>query len=205
MACNIRADSRIKGISLPSSPGHESLLSQYGDDTSLIVINDESILAAFIVYGKYEGASGAKLNLKKCKGLWLGAWNGRSSRPIDIEWSSEKVKTFGVVIGPGNLEHANWDHRLETVENVFRSWKQRVLSLVVANVLALSRLWYTASLIAIPPSVITHVNRSLFNFFWSGKKDLVTKKIVRLLKHLGGFGIVDVGKNVRSLHTMWVK
>ena len=96
LACNIRADSRIKGISLPSSPGHESLLSQYGDDTSLIVINDESILAAFIVYGKYEGASGAKLNLKKCKGLWLGAWNGSTSRPIDIKGSSEKVKTIPV-------------------------------------------------------------------------------------------------------------
>ena len=209
LACNIRADPRIRGITLPSSPDQESLLSQYADDTSLIVTNDESILAAFNVYSKYEGASGAKLNLKKCKGLWLGAWNGRSSKPIDIEWSSEKVKTLGVVIGPGNLEHANWDHRLEAVDNVFRSWRQRVLSLqgklVVINVLALSRLWYVASLIAVPSWVITHVNRSLFNFFWSGKKDLVARKIVCLPKHLGGFGLVDVGKKIRSLHAMWVK
>ena len=38
---------------------------------------------------------------------WVLGAVAPSSRPIDIQWSSEKVKTLGVVIGPGNLEHAN--------------------------------------------------------------------------------------------------
>ena len=45
LACSIRADSRIKGLSLPGCPTL-SPISQYADDTSLILTSDEGISAA---------------------------------------------------------------------------------------------------------------------------------------------------------------
>ena len=124
LACSIRADPRIKGF---VSPGRltPSPISQYADDTSLIV---GSIRACFEVYDAYERGSGSKLNLSKSKGLWLGPWANRSDPLVALDWSSVKIKVLGVFLGPGNLDHDNWKPRITAVENTFTSWRQRILS-----------------------------------------------------------------------------
>ena len=83
LACNIRANRRIIGLSLPGvSP--LPVVSQYADDTSLIVVSDDSIKAVFDTYAVFELGSGSKLNLSKSKGLWLGGWSGRLDPPITL-------------------------------------------------------------------------------------------------------------------------
>ena len=72
MASNIRANPRIHGIRPPDSE-EELKLSQYADDTTLLLSDDESIDEAFNTFDLYERASGAKINKGKCKGLWCGA------------------------------------------------------------------------------------------------------------------------------------
>ena len=71
LACSIRADPRIDGLSLPGgSP--LSPISQYAGNTSLVLTSDAAISAFLEVYKLYELASGSKINLSKSKGLWLG-------------------------------------------------------------------------------------------------------------------------------------
>ena len=84
LAVNIRCNPRISGLSLPGSPPL-SPISQYADDTSLILSSDDSIKAAFETYDLYEKASGSKLNRSKSKGLWLGSWRGRTDPPVDLD------------------------------------------------------------------------------------------------------------------------
>ena len=60
------------GLRHPLSP-----ISQYADDTSLIVNYDDATLAVFDTYSGFKAASGTKLNDSKSKVLWLGAWNNR--------------------------------------------------------------------------------------------------------------------------------
>ena len=110
LASNIRSHPDISGLSLPGSAVPFPPLSQYADDTSVVVTTDDAITATFEVYDLYERGSGVKLNLAKCKGLWLGAWNGRSDSPVAIEWSSVKVKILGVFLGPFASEEDNWRH-----------------------------------------------------------------------------------------------
>ena len=83
-----------------------------------MVTSDEAITATFEVYDVYERGSGAKLNLTKCKGLWLGAWNGRTDAAVAIEWGSVKVKILGVLLGPFVSEEDNWRPRITAVQNV---------------------------------------------------------------------------------------
>ena len=128
LACNIRANPRIKGLCLPGSSDPLSPISQYADDTSLVVCTDEAIRACFAVYDTYERGSGSKLNLSKSKGLWLGPWVNRSDPPVALEWSSVKIKVLGVFLGPGNLDDDNWKPRIAAVENTLSSWRQRILS-----------------------------------------------------------------------------
>ena len=209
LAANIRANPRIIGLSLPGAPAPLSPISQYADDTSLIVCSDDSIVASFETYARFEKGSGAKLNQSKSKGLWLGSWSGRLDPPVALDWTSVKIKVLGVFIGPGDLEIDNWRPRITAVENVLSSWKQRSLSYggraLVINALALSRVWYVASLIHMPTWVLSELCKLVFNFFWKGKRDLVSRSVVVQPTCLGGFSVVDVKLKVWSLIVQWIR
>ena len=115
---------------------------------------------------------GARLNLSKCEGLWLGAWNGRLDSPASIKWSSIKIRVLGVFLGPGSPEESNWRPRIGAVEHVLNSWHQCCLSLKgrapVVNALALARISYVASLIHVPEWVLFEINKLIINFVWNG-------------------------------------
>ena len=203
LACSIRANPRIKGLCLPGSSDPLSLISQYADDTSLVVCSDHAIRACCEVYDVYERGSGSKLNLSKSKGLWLGPWANCSDPPVTLDWLSVKIKVLGVFLGPGNLDDVNWKPRIATVENTLSSWRQRILSFcgraLVINALALSQVWYATSLIHMPPWVLGELLRLLFSFFWQGKKDLVARSVVVQALSVGGCSVVDVKLKVQSL------
>jgi len=208
LAVNIRCNPRISGLSLPGlSP--LSFISQYADDTSLILSSDDSIKAVFETYDLYEKASGSKLNRGKSKGLWLGSWRGRLDPPVDLDWSSFKLKVLGVFIGIGDLIEDNWRPRINAVDKILSSWRSRSLSLrgkaLVINALALSRIWYVASLVYMPPRIMRELCTLVFNFFWSGKKDLVSRTVVVQSPLFRGFSVVDVKLKVWSLLAQWVK
>ena len=118
LAVNVRANPAITGLSLPGVPAPLSPITQYADDTSLIVGSDRSIRAVFDTYSLFEKGSGAKLNLSKSKGLWLGSWRGRQDSPVSLDWTSNKIKVLGVFIGAGNLDEDIWRPRIEAVENI---------------------------------------------------------------------------------------
>ena len=107
LAVNIRCNPRISGLCLPGA-FPLSPISQYVDNTSLILTSDDAIVAAFETYALFEQALGSKLNQSKSKGLWLGGWYGRVDPPVALDWSSSKLKVLGVFISVGDLEADNW-------------------------------------------------------------------------------------------------
>ena len=181
LAVNIRCNPRISGLAIPGLPPL-SPISQYTDDTSLILSSDDAIKASLETYDLYERVSGSKLNRGKLKGLWLGGWRGRLDPPVDLDWSSIKLKVLGFFIGAGDLVEDNWQPRIDTVAKVLSSWRARSLSFrgkaLVINALALSQIWYVTSLIYMLPRIAHELCSLVFKFFWSGKKDLVSHSIV---------------------------
>ena len=208
LACNIRSSPVITGLSLPGSPIPLPVPSQYADDTSVIATSDAAIVATFATYQTFERGSGSRLNLGKCKGLWLGGWSGLDDPPLDVQWSSAWVKVLGVFIGPSGLEEENWRPRIAAVENCLKVWRLRRLYIrgraIVVNALALSRIWYVASLIPMPVWVLASLNRVIFPFFWGGKVDLVARDVVIQPPDFGGFSLVSVQLKVWALHVLWV-
>ena len=209
LAVNLRGHPHICGILLPGVPSPLPVVSLYADDTSAIVNSDSGIKAVFEVYSRFEKASGSKLNLEKCKGLWLGAWRARTDSPVNIDWSELMIKVLGVFIGFGDLDLANWRPRIDSVTKCLASWSIRSLSFsgraLVANALALSRIWYVASLVHMPHWVLRELNTLLFNFFWAGKKDKVSRKVVVQPRDCGGFAVVAIDLKVQALLIQWVK
>ena len=86
LAMIIRCNTRTSGFALPGVPPL-SPISQYADDTSLIMPSDDSIKAALETPDLYEKVSGFKLNRAKSKGLWLASWRDRLDPPVDLDWS----------------------------------------------------------------------------------------------------------------------
>ena len=84
------------------------------------------------------------------------------------------------------MDESNWRPRLDAVERCLNSCRARSLSFsgkaLIINALALSRVWYVATQVPMPPWVLTKLTSLVFNFFWSGKRDLVAR---RVLHHLG--------------------
>lgn len=161
------------------------------------------------MYKLYELASGSRLNLSKSKGLWLGGWRGRTDPPVPFDWSASKLRVLGVYVGPGNLDEDNWRPRITAVDHVLKSWRSRALSFrgkaFVINALALSRVWYVASLIHMPAWVETELTRLVFTFFWSGKRELVSRSAMFQPSLFGGFSVIHVQYKVWALLGQWVK
>ena len=112
-------------------------------------------------------------------------------------------------VGPGNLDEDNWRPRINAVDHVLKSWRSRVLSFhgkaLVINALALSRVWYVASLIHMPAWVEARAFPSCFLVF------LVWQAGARLpfcrgsIPLFGGFSVVDIQSKVRALLGQWVR
>lgn len=79
---------------------------------------------------------------------------------------------LGVDIGNGDLDVNNWSSCIESFHNVLSLWRQSSLSFqgkaLVTNALALSGLWYMASVLPMPDWALKDINKLLFDFFWKG-------------------------------------
>lgn len=100
-------------------------------------------------------------------------------------------------------------HQIEDSWCFYWSWRSRSLSFrgkaPVNNALALSRVWYVASLIHMPGWVEKELPRLVFSFSWSGKRELVSRSTVVQSHIFGGFSVVNVKFKVyvSSLMSLW--
>lgn len=83
LAITIRANTDIKGLHPPNSTT-DVKLSQYADDTTLLLKDTSSIMHTFTILNLYERASGAKINREKCKGLWSGSLKHRTDNLMNF-------------------------------------------------------------------------------------------------------------------------
>ena len=100
-------------------------MSQYADDTTLILANNYSITRTFNLINVFKRGSGLWLNSKKKEGLWNGSYAGRTSGPVNITWVADKLKILGVYLGNANLEQANWADRVTKLETRLNLWRTR--------------------------------------------------------------------------------
>ena len=86
-------------------------LTQFADDTTLLLVDDDSIAEAFRTFDLYERASGAKINKHKCKELWCGSLTSRLDQSYGFEWFNDYIpdKVLGQFIGNVDCSRLNWE------------------------------------------------------------------------------------------------
>ena len=178
LTCTIRADHNI--VRFPLSRGWEhAKIMQYANDTSILVTTDSSVLALVELFGKYEKASGAKLNLGKCHGLVLGPWRNRTSFPVAFRWSSSHIVALGSRLDiDGNQ---NWEPQVTKLSSVLNSWQGRSLSFrgraLIVNVLGLSVFWYLFNVVSVPNDLIK-ILTNLYILSFGRKKEWLSRDTV---------------------------
>ena len=194
MACNIRQNPRIHGLRPPDSEA-EVKLSQFADDTTLLLTDEQSIIETFNTFDLYERASGAKINKGKCKGLWCGAFARRTDQLFGFEWYNDFIpdKILGQYFGNVDCTQRNWEAKIQKINDIIAAWRHRDLSLkgkaLLINTLLTSTLWYNVTSLSMPPWAVSQIERSIYAFFWSNKHPLVNREILALPLGEGGFNI----------------
>ena len=130
LAANLRGSKAIPSLRLPHVSTPLPVVSLYADDTTVIALSDTAILEVFRVYARFEAGTGSKLNLGKCEGLWLGPWRFRTNPPVDIQWSSSKLKILGVFISYDKMGEVNWRPRVDAFCRCIDAWRSRALSIL---------------------------------------------------------------------------
>ena len=204
LATHIRSHTAIHGLHPPGS-ATEVRISQYADDTTLFLTQDTSIHTVFEIFQNYERASGARINLDKCKGLWCGAFISRQDSPLDFEWNTDAFpdKILGLYIGNTDCSLRNLEHKIDKINTTIAAWRHRSLSFkgraLIINALLTSTLWYHATNLYFPSWAIDNIERAIYNFFWDNKRPLVSRDILSLPLTEGGFNIPRIATKIQAL------
>ena len=204
LAIHIRSNPEIKGLRPPDNT-QEVKLSQYADDTTLLLRDDHSVQQTFFTLDLYERASGARVNKDKCKGLWCGALKTRTDRLQDFDWFNDYIpdKILGQYFGNIDCTRLNLEPRIKKINDTIAAWRHRDLSFkgktLIINGLLTSTLWYTATSNHMPSWAISEIEQAIYDFFWNHKQPLTTRAILALPTAAGGFNVHRIPTKVEAL------
>ena len=200
-AIKIREDEQISGVKLPGT-SKTSKISLYADDSLAICTSDPSVRRVLYWCAQYGRASGAKLNLQKTKGIWMGKWKSRSDHPFGISWV-ENCKILGIRFGNNITQDDIWQPVLTKFINILNLWKQRRLSFVeksnVVKIIACSKIWYIGSVFILPQYYLKQFERTIFQFLWPSKMEPIKRLVAQNYKKNGGLDIVNIETKLQSL------
>ena len=143
--------------------------------------------------------------------MWIGRNKNKKGNICNISFVQEPVKFLGIYIGYDKLTciKKNWKEKVSKLAHVLKTWEKRNLSffgkITIIKTLALSKLIYNLSITDIPKQFIPEINKILFNFLWSGKREKIKRNIIIQDIMKGGLKMIDLNSIIDSLKLSWVK
>ena len=202
-AHKIRRDVNIRGLHLPGTHD-EARISQYADDTNIIVRDRASIDRVFWLVELYGLASGSKLNKEKSWGIWLGGWRNCQDKPAGINWTNMSKKLCGLFLGNEDTIEQNWKCRLKKVKTAITIHSGRALSMrgksVVIQSVICSKIWCIGSVLNLPTRLARRLQYLIFRFVWSEKPESVARTTMYSGYAKGGMSIVNIAVKIDSFH-----
>ena len=200
LARAIDTDASFRAFHVPGGAMVKSI--QYADDITCVVSDFASFRSLSRILSVFQKATGAKLNQLKSKGLRLGGWRHKHL-PFEASWVDDALKINGIWFGYGDPEHRTWTEKADLVEAKLKDFSGRWLSLpgkaTVVNRFVYPLLWYPGTVFDIPARILVRLERAMFDFIWSGKTELVKRRIVYSKPKEGGLGVVHLPSKLRFL------
>lgn len=181
MAYAINDNPGIKGIKIKEK---EFKLTQYADDTTCFMENEESIHNLLILLESFKTISGLEININKTEAMWIGSSKDNTSHPLGLNWTSEPILALGIYF-TYNTElsnQLNFYEKLKILENCLCIWKKRNLSIYgkinIVKTVGLSKLNFNSSVLPVPDNFAEEVDKITFNFIWNDKPAKIKKRTI---------------------------
>jgi len=206
MAVVIRTDDKIEGFQF-NEEIHK--LSQYADDSTLLLKTDVSLMFALHCINNFCKHSGMKLNMNKTEGIWLGGYKSNPEFFEGINFTCNPVRCLGIYIGHDSegCHRENWMSKINKLKNCLHIWKSRKLTIygkiMIVKTLAISKLIYSFSVLNVPEEVIKVVNRSIYEFIWNKVDRIKRNTMINELEN-GGLNMLDLESKIISLKAAWI-
>lgn len=209
----LKQNNDINGINIDNI---EFLVSQYADDTSLLLDGSErSLRNTMLVLKFYAKISGLHINIDKTKAVWIGACKDRRDSlcpDLGITWEFETFTLLGVIFSRDlcNMTELNYVPKMNSIQNLLSQWSKRLLSPIGKNVviktLALSKINHLILSLPNPDQItISHLQTMFFKYLWGGGPDKVKRVVVTEGYENGGLRVLDVNNFFHSLKITWLR
>ena len=150
LARALKRDPTIQGITVGQK---EIKITQYADDTTVLLKDLDSVLQLLKLLDQFKRVSGLEINANKTEAMWLGSWRNRKNKPFGFKWPHEPIYALGIHFSY-DLEQANslnFEEKARNLEKTLNNWKRRKLTLIgkinIVKALGLSKLVYCSSLL----------------------------------------------------------
>ena len=126
-----KANKDIKGIEIA---GTEYLLSQFADDTTILLDGSEkSLNEALKILNKFAIASGLKLNSTKTRAVWIGCEKfsgGTFNHRLKLDWNQTDFTILGIKFSCNlnTMIDINYTIKLKEIEKEIKQWAKRILT-----------------------------------------------------------------------------
>ena len=213
LANAVRKNENIRGINIASV---ECNLSQYADDTTIILNGPELSLSRTLLFlDNFAISSGLpKISYEKTEALWIGSCKDRdfsipSNKPI--AWARGKVYALGVRFSTSekNEGNINFGEKIEKMKKTVSSWSARNLTLLgkisIVKFLVVSQIVHLLSSLPSPSGVIKEINCLLYGFLWDSKGDKIKRTEMINEYNKGGLKMIDLQSFNESLKIKWIK
>ena len=197
-----KASPNIKGIEIA---GIEYLLSQFADDTTILLDGSENSLnEALKILNMFALASGLKLNANKTRAVWIESqkFSGETfNHRLKLDWSQTDFTILGIKFSCNldTIVDINYNVKLAEIEKEMKQWSKRILTpigrLTVLKTLLISKLNHL--IISLPnPSgdQILKLNKMLFEFIWKSSTDKIKREVIIQDFDQGGLRMIHLEK-----------
>ena len=207
LGLQLRQNENLVGFQI----GGEKIISlHYADDAVIVMKQNRCFKEVFKELADYEKATGAKVNMSKTQGLWVGAWKHCTDTPLGIHWTNTNVENLGIFFGNDNPALSTFQKIVNKIETSISFWKQFHLSKLaksrIIEIFFASKLWYASRFYPIPSSITVHVQKLFTDFInWPYKRVTVARSELFKLRLDGGLKLIHVESKSLASKIMWLK
>ena len=205
----LKSQAEIKGVTVTEDI--YSFIYQHADDTTLTVSTVSSVENIFRYLDYYGQGTGSKVNVNKSEVLVLGKTESNIKLDIPVNIKTDGVEVLGIFVGQDKTfcESKNWKNKIQKIQLILNSWKQRRLSLqgkaTVLNILITSRLWYSFTVLPVPHWVEKAFTQMFSKFLWHNKPAKIAALTLLGQVKDGGLNIPNLRLKVFSFRLKLVK
>jgi hypothetical protein len=210
LAIVIRKDQELSGYNFRlQNISKEIRISQYADDITLFLKNEDQIPCLLNKLDSFGKLSGLILNKNKTKLMPLGKDKSANIKDLDISFEKDMVKYLGLFIGHNKkkCEYKNWNEKINKIEKLIVLWSKHNMTIfgkvTIIKSLLLPKFTFLASHMIVPQWVSKRLETIFYKFLWQGK-DKIKRNVAIAKIQNGGLNMIDINSHFKSLKAKWI-